>query len=74
MVWWPGLLPHVLGESLAFVNVSWADNKNNRRSSAMHDPGNHVEMWLQAPLRVHWAQGDVDLYEICLTLCVVANS
>jgi len=27
-------------------------------------------MWLQMPLRDHWTQGDVDLYEIGLTLCV----
>ena len=26
-------LPHVLGEILAFVDSSWADDKNNRRSS-----------------------------------------
>jgi len=26
-------LPHVLGEILAYVNSSWADDKNNRRSS-----------------------------------------
>jgi len=31
-------------------------------------------MWLQAPLRDHWAQGDVGLQEIGLTLCVVGNS
>ena len=36
--------------------------------------GNHVEMWLQAPLRDQWAQGDVNVYEVALTLCVVGNS
>ena len=33
-------LPHVLSEILAYVDSSWADDKNNRRSSRAH---NHLE-------------------------------
>jgi len=29
-------LPHILGEILAFVDSSWADDKNNRRSSMVY--------------------------------------
>jgi len=38
------------------------------------NPGNHVKMWLQAPLRDHWAQGDVDLYEVGSKMWIVGNS
>jgi len=44
------------------------------RGRGMKNPGNHVEMWLQVPLRANWAQGDVDLYEIGSILCVVCNA
>ena len=34
------------------------------RGRGVKNLGNHVEMWLQVPLRGNWAQGDVDLYEM----------